>query len=67
MTYVPKLAEWSDFYRLRDVSYAYILALPMYLMRIFGLDYRIVIYNIPFITQALLISIGDYYLYLIAK
>ena len=67
LTYVPRLAEWSNFYRLRDLSYAYLLALPMYLLRIFGLDYRVFIYNIPFIVQALLISIGDYYLYLVSK
>ena len=66
-TNVPKLAEWSEFYCLRDVSYAYLLALPMYILRILGLDYRIAIYNAPFLTQALLISIGDYYLYKVAK
>ena len=28
LTSIPRLAEWSEHYRLRDVGYAYLLALP---------------------------------------
>ena len=63
----PTLIEWTPHLAYRDPVYVFYLAIPMYIFRYLGLDYRCVIACSPYFSHLVLISIGDYYFYKVTK
>lgn len=59
--------EWDSFYRLRSTMYPYFLSLPLYLLKITGLDSYETVRACPLIAHALLVIACDRYLWSIGK
>ena len=54
-------------YTLRSVLYPLYLSIPVQILRTLGLDYNCLVMNSMFFMNALIIALGDYYLYLLSK
>jgi GPI mannosyltransferase 3 len=59
--------EWRDYYRLRSIIYPSYLSLPLWFLKIFGLDYGYLVRISPNFAHILLVIISDSYLWKIGK
>jgi hypothetical protein len=58
--------EWQEMYTLRSVLYPLYLSIPVQILKTLGLDYNCLVMNSMFFMNALVIALGDYYLYLLS-
>ncbi len=59
--------EWRDEYRLRSALYPSYLALPLWILKLTGMDYGYAVRTSPKIAHILLVIIYDSYLWKIGK
>ena len=59
--------EWNPSYRLRSTIYPSLLAVPLYLLKITGLDGAAAVRACPEITHCVLVIICDHYFWAIGK
>ena len=59
--------EWRSDYRMRSPIYPYILSIPLYILKVLGLDHRIIVVMCPYVLQCFLVLISDHYLWEIGK
>jgi hypothetical protein len=54
-------------YTLRSVLYPFYLSIPLHILKALGLDYNCLVMNSMLFMNALVITLGDYYLYHLSK
>lgn len=61
--------EWTELQGgpVRSVLYPALLSIPLRVMRLLRIDYNFLVRNSCYITHAIIVTIGDYYLYKLAK
>jgi hypothetical protein len=55
--------EWQPKYRIRNVLYPYFLAIPLWIMKILGIDSLYMVRAAPYLAHSTLVIIADYYYY----
>ena len=51
-------------YPLRNTLYPFIISIPLQLLRIFSIDYNLLVMYSPLLMNTLIILLGDYYSFL---
>lgn len=64
---IVKTWEWVNEYALRAYLWPLFLSIPLHPLRLLGLDYNVLVVNSIYAMNILLFTIGDYYLYKLAK
>ena len=59
--------EFTDEYKLRNVLYPAYTAIPLYVMKLLGLDSHTVVMLSPYLAHWVLVVAGDYFFYQIGK
>ena len=59
--------EYHDSYRLRNTIYPLFHAVPLYMLKLSGLDSNLAVRMCPYILHSALVIIGDVYLWRIGK
>jgi hypothetical protein len=59
--------EWRSNYRIRSVLYPMFLSIPIWILKIFRLDYYFLVRVAPYIAHLVLVVLGDYYYFLISQ
>jgi phosphatidylinositol glycan class B len=59
--------EWDDFYRLRSVIYPAYLAVPLYILKVTGLDTAVAVRACPQMAHAVLVILFDRMFWSIGK
>ena len=54
-------------YTLRSILYPLYLSIPVRILKLLGLDYNCLVFNSMLFMNALIIALGDYYLYHLSK
>ena len=59
--------EWLPEYGLRSTLYPYYLSLPLYILKITGLDYTMAVRLCPQLAHIVLVLVGDWYFWRLGK
>ena len=59
--------EWDEEYRLRNTFYPAILAVPLWLLKVTGLDSKWAVLLQPYLTHAVLVILGDLFIWKAGK